>query len=93
MAKTTNEHLDNTDPEIPKHLNETDAAAAAQAGSWEVDALITQMERELEASGGLKKGVFQLEFADPRHFTWVIVAFASMGGLYVLHKSNIGERR
>jgi len=81
MAKHTNEHLDNTDPEIPKHLNESDAAAAAQAGSWEVDALIAQMERELEASGGLKKGMFQLEFADPRHFTWVIVAFASMGGL------------
>ncbi|KAH7025003.1 uncharacterized protein B0I36DRAFT_295756 [Microdochium trichocladiopsis] len=81
MPKNTGEHIDNTDPEIPKHLNERDLAAAAQAGSWEVDALIAQMERELEAAGGLKKGFFQLEFSDPRHFTWVIVAFASMGGL------------
>lgn len=81
MAKNTGEHVDNSDPQIPKHLDERNAAAAASAGSWEVDALITQMERELAAEGGLKKGFFQLEFSDPRYFTWVIVAFASMGGL------------
>ncbi|KXJ86498.1 and other transporter-domain-containing protein [Microdochium bolleyi] len=81
MAKNTGEHVDNSDPQIPKHLDERNAAAAASAGSWEVDALIAQMERELAAEGGLKKGFFQLEFSDPRYFTWVIVAFASMGGL------------
>ncbi|KAI0595664.1 sugar transporter-domain-containing protein [Biscogniauxia sp. FL1348] len=39
------------------------------------------MDAELEAAGGLSKGFLDLDFADKRHFTWVIVAFASMGGL------------
>jgi hypothetical protein len=62
-------------------LNEKDALAIAQAGGWEVDALITEMEAEVEKAGGFKSGPFDLKFKDPRHFTWVIVAFASMGGL------------
>ena len=53
----------------------------AQLDSTEVDALITQMETDLTAQGGLRKGFFDLQFKNPRHFTWVIVAFASMGGL------------
>jgi hypothetical protein len=39
------------------------------------------MERQLEESGGLKQGFFQIQFANPKHFTWLLVAFASMGGL------------
>lgn len=62
-------------------MDEKDALAAAQAGGWEVDALINDMETELAAQGGLRKGFFDLEFKNPKHFTWVIVAFASMGGL------------
>jgi hypothetical protein len=62
-------------------MKETDAVAVAQAGSRVVDSLIFEMEQELAAAGGLSKGMFDLEFKDPRHFTWVIVAFASMGGL------------
>ncbi|KAF4504526.1 hypothetical protein G6O67_007970 [Ophiocordyceps sinensis] len=46
-----------------------------------VDALIHDMERQLEASGGLETGFFTVEFQDPRRFTWLLVAFASMGGL------------
>ncbi len=68
------------DSTIPP-MDEKDALAAAQAGGWEVDALIDQMETELNAQGGLRKGFFDLEFKNPKHFTWVIVAFASMGGL------------
>jgi hypothetical protein len=62
-------------------MDEKDAVAAVQAGGWEVDALISELETELEAQGGLSKGIFHPEFKDPRHFTWLIIAFASMGGL------------
>lgn len=46
-----------------------------------VDALIASMEDQLAAAGGLETGFFQVQFSDPRHFTWLLVAFASMGGL------------
>ncbi|ROV96233.1 hypothetical protein VMCG_07726 [Cytospora schulzeri] len=62
-------------------MDEAQALAVAQAGGYEIDALINEMEAELEAAGGLKTGFFQLKFNDPKHFTWVIVVFASMGGL------------
>ena len=60
---------------------EAEALEVARAGGHQVDALIVEMEQELEASGGLKRGFFNIEFNDPRHFTWLLVAFASMGGL------------
>lgn len=47
----------------------------------DVDNLIADMEHQLEASGGLESGFFHVEFANPKHFTWLLVAFASMGGL------------
>ncbi|KUI55359.1 Inositol transporter 1 [Cytospora mali] len=62
-------------------MDEAQALAVAQAGGYEIHALINEMEAELEAAGGLETGFFHLKFDDPRHFTWVIVAFASMGGL------------
>lgn len=60
---------------------ELEALQIAQAGGWEVDALITTMEQELEAAGGPKRGAFTVNFKNPKHFTWMLVAFASMGGL------------
>ena len=62
-------------------MDENNAFAVAQAGGWEIDALINEMEQEVEAAGGLRNGFFDLEFKQPKHFTWLIVAFASMGGL------------
>lgn len=50
------------------------------ARGWESDNLIHDMEKELEQSG-YKKGIFDIEFKNPKHFTWLLVAFASMGGL------------
>jgi hypothetical protein len=50
------------------------------ARGWESENLIHEMEKELEQSG-YKKGFFDLEFKNPKHFTWILVAFASMGGL------------
>lgn len=47
----------------------------------EINAFIDEMEAQLEAAGGLETGLFNLKFRDPRHFTWLLVAFASMGGL------------
>ncbi|TEA10048.1 Inositol transporter 1 [Colletotrichum sidae] len=73
-------HIENLTGALPG-LNEKDAVAVAQAGGWEIDALIDNMERELEAAGGVKKGIFDLEFSNRKYFTWLIVAFASMGGL------------
>ena len=46
----------------------------------ESDNLIHDLEKELEASG-YKKGFLEMEFKNPKHFTWILVAFASMGGL------------
>ncbi|TPX08055.1 uncharacterized protein E0L32_010255 [Thyridium curvatum] len=62
-------------------MDENSAFAVAQAGGWEIDALIDEMEQQVEATGGMRKSLLDLEFKNPKHFTWVIVAFASMGGL------------
>ncbi|GAB0136367.1 ITR1 myoinositol transporter-like protein homeolog b [Epichloe bromicola] len=60
---------------------EAEALEVARTDGQQVDSFIEQMEQELSAAGGLKKGFFNIEFKDPRHFTWLLVAFASMGGL------------
>jgi sugar porter (SP) family MFS transporter len=50
------------------------------ARGWESENLIQELDKQLEQSG-YKKGFFDLEFKNPKHFTWMLVAFASMGGL------------
>jgi len=50
------------------------------ARGWESENLIHDLEKELERSN-YKSGFFDLEFKNPKHFTWMLVAFASMGGL------------
>ncbi|CAO2651166.1 Nn.00g094630.m01.CDS01 [Neocucurbitaria sp. VM-36] len=50
------------------------------ARGWESENLIQDLEKELEQAG-YKRGFFDLEFKNPKHFTWMLVAFASMGGL------------
>ena len=50
------------------------------ARGWESENLIQDLEKELEQAG-YKKGFLDLEFKNPKHFTWLLVAFASMGGL------------
>lgn len=60
---------------------EAEALEVARTDGQQVDSFIEQMEQELSAAGGLNKGFFNIEFKDPRHFTWLLVAFASMGGL------------
>ena len=58
-----------------------EAMAIARAGGAEVDSYINGMDEELEAAGGLETGFFQVQFKNPKHFTYLLVAFASMGGL------------
>jgi hypothetical protein len=50
------------------------------ARGWESENLIQELDKQLEQTG-YKKGFFDLEFKNPKHFTWMLVAFASMGGL------------
>lgn len=61
---------------------EREALAAVKQGSGsEVDALIDQMEVDLAAAGGVKKSIFSVDFRSPKIFTYILVTFASMGGL------------
>ncbi|KAL5116044.1 fructose symporter [Pleosporales sp. CAS-2024a] len=50
------------------------------ARGWESENLIHDLDKQLEQAG-YKKGLLDVEFKDPRHFTWMLVVFASMGGL------------
>ena len=66
---------------VPTVRNRSEAIAIAAAGGWEADALCEQLQKEVDDNGGEKKGMFDLNFKNPRHFTFLLVAFASMGGL------------
>jgi Na+/melibiose symporter-like transporter len=65
---------------VPEVHGEFEALQIARTGGWEIDALMMQMEQELKAQGE-KKTMFEIQFKNPKHFTWLLVAFASMGGL------------
>jgi sugar porter (SP) family MFS transporter len=60
--------------------NTADAIDIAKNGGWEADALIKELEEEIQRQGD-KKGFFDIEFANPKLFTIWLVIFASMGGL------------
>jgi hypothetical protein len=66
--------------DAPEMHDERAAMAIARAGGWEVDALLQELE-DARVAEGARRGPLDLEFRDPRHFTWLLVAFASMGGL------------
>ncbi|CAK7566525.1 MAG: fructose symporter [Sporothrix epigloea] len=59
----------------------TEALEVVRSSDAQVNELIDDMEVRLADAGGLKTGFFQIQFKDPRTFTWLLVAFASMGGL------------
>ncbi|EMC94422.1 hypothetical protein BAUCODRAFT_111295 [Baudoinia panamericana UAMH 10762] len=65
---------------VPSVRTRQEALDIAHAGGWEADALIESLEKERLEKGD-SKSIFSLEFANPKHFTWLLVAFASMGGL------------
>ena len=65
---------------VPTIRSRSEAIAVARAGGWEADALCESLEKQLEERGD-RRGWLDLEFKNPKHFTWLLVAFASMGGL------------
>jgi hypothetical protein len=78
---TTEEILDRArHGSVTEGKGEFEALQIARAGGWEIEALIVEMEEKLKERN-IKKSVFDLNFKDPKHFTWMLVAFASMGGL------------
>ncbi|KAF5620195.1 myo-inositol transport ITR1 [Fusarium sp. NRRL 52700] len=80
-ATTVDREKDEIQKAMGHEKAEFEALEVARHGGREIDDLINDMERQLDESGGLKKGFFQIQFANPKHFTWLLVAFASMGGL------------
>ncbi|TLD26994.1 hypothetical protein PspLS_04591 [Pyricularia sp. CBS 133598] len=65
-----------------KPLNEKEALEFARnGGDGEMNSLISSLERELEAEGGMRNGFFDLQFSNTKYFNWMIIAFASMGGM------------
>jgi hypothetical protein len=66
---------------VPHVANTSEAVDIAKNGGWEVDALMEEMQKEVDAQGGNNYGHFDLEFKNPKTFTYLIVAFASMGGM------------
>jgi MFS family permease len=89
-ARTKAEHMGNAPLQLERGVNEKhappvvhdehEAIAIARRGGWEVDALLQSLEDERIAQGE-RRGMFDLEFKDPKYFTWLLVSFASMGGL------------
>lgn len=69
--------------ETPRNMSQAEAMASVQGGDLtSINALIRDMETQAAAhSYATNKSIFRPEYKDPRHFTWVLVAFASMGGL------------
>lgn len=57
-----------------------EAIDIAKNGGWEADALIKELEEEVQRTG-YKPGIFDVQFANPKFFTYFLVTFASMGGL------------
>ena len=66
----------------PRRMSEWDALKIAKEGGVEIDEEIALLDEELRLNP-IKHGFFSpvINFKDPRHFTWLLVAFASMGGL------------
>ncbi|KAL4906980.1 hypothetical protein BDW74DRAFT_131070 [Aspergillus multicolor] len=60
---------------------ELEALEVVRERAQDADAFIDEMEQKLQEAGGLETGFFHIQFKNPKHFTWLLVAFASMGGL------------
>jgi hypothetical protein len=65
---------------VPQVKGEFEALQIAKEGGWEIEALILDMEAQDQAAHK-KKSFFHVQYKNPKHFTWMLVAFASMGGL------------
>lgn len=70
-------------PPSQHHLSELEAMQIAEAGDFSfIDAEIEQLEANLQRTQKPSRWYrYELQFKDPRYFTWLLVGFASMGGL------------
>ena len=73
-------HAENLEASLPVAHSEEEALRIAKEEHEVADHFIIQMEQELEATGQ-KKSFMQISFKNPKHFTWVMIAVASMGGM------------
>ena len=66
----------------PRRQSQWDAMKIAKEGGVEIDEEIELLEEELR-NNPVPNSIFApvINFKDPRHFTWLLVGFASMGGL------------
>jgi len=55
---------------VPEVKGEFEALAVAKAGGWEIDALMIEMEEKAKQNEP-KKGIFDIHYKNPKHFTWV----------------------
>ncbi|MCJ1454411.1 hypothetical protein MMC28_004764 [Mycoblastus sanguinarius] len=65
-----------------RRMSEWDAMRIAKEGGVEIDEEIELLEEELR-NNPVKHGILSpvINFKNPAHFTWLLVGFASMGGL------------
>ncbi|PKS08049.1 hypothetical protein jhhlp_006661 [Lomentospora prolificans] len=76
----SSDHIEVSKAVAEADVAETEALRVAQQEKWRVDAFIEEMETQLQASGRTK-GRFEISHKNTKRFTWLMVAFASMGGL------------
>jgi len=72
IAQRTSSHI----------ITEEEAMKIAANNSWQVDEEVGQLEEELRRTARPSKRYnYEISFKNPSYFTWVLVGFASMGGL------------
>jgi Na+/melibiose symporter-like transporter len=74
-------HAEQLDGTIPVVGSEADALRIAKEQRWQADRFIEAMEQELEQAGSNNGKLGGVTFKNPKHFTWAMVIFASMGGM------------
>lgn len=64
-----------------RRIGEWEAMQIAEAGDFEtIDAEVNELEAQLRPRKN-RWYKYELSFEDPKYFTWLLVGFASMGGL------------
>jgi sugar porter (SP) family MFS transporter len=65
-----------------RRMSEVEAFKIAKEHGGQVQTEIAELEKELQATSRPSKWYrYELSFSNPSHFTWLLVGFASMGGL------------
>lgn len=65
--------------DVPWKAKDVRSTSLSHMNEEAIEAVLAHLEEQVQA--GPKSRGFQLSFSNPAHFTYVLVAFASMGGL------------